>query len=101
MTPEQVVDGITRLAANMDGSVRWKRRTARSRVKTAPGRLPSGHRTWALFLDEADRHRIHHGTRPLPDDSPHVISARGLMFMRALARQWTPVLSSVCKRRGL
>jgi ATP-binding cassette subfamily B protein len=35
---------------------------------------------WAAFLDEADQHRTHRGTRPLPDDGPHVISARSLTF---------------------
>ncbi|WP_307814865.1 ABC transporter ATP-binding protein [Streptomyces sp. DSM 110735] len=35
---------------------------------------------WAAFLDEADQHRTHRGSRPLPDDGPHIISARGLTF---------------------
>ncbi|MFJ6841318.1 ABC transporter ATP-binding protein [Streptomyces griseoluteus] len=35
---------------------------------------------WAAFLTEAEQHRAHRGTRTLPVDGPHVITARDLTF---------------------
>lgn len=79
-----VVSG--RLEAAAAGTALFALRAATAALTTLTRALARVFRTglylddWAAFLDEADRHRAHRGTRPLPDDGPNVISARNLTF---------------------
>ncbi|MGW7386559.1 ABC transporter ATP-binding protein [Streptomyces sp. NPDC054794] len=78
--------GAGRLEAAAAGTALFALRTATAALTTLTRSAARIFRTglylddWAAFLDEADRHRTHRGTRPLPDDGPDVISARGLTF---------------------
>ncbi len=79
-----VVSG--RLEAAAAGTALFALRTATAALTTLTRAAARVFRTglylddWAAFLDEADRHRTHRGTRPLPADGPNVISARAVTF---------------------
>ncbi|MET8948805.1 ATP-binding cassette domain-containing protein [Streptomyces sp. NPDC004542] len=75
-----------RLEAAAAGTALFALRAATAALTTLTRALARVFRTglyldaWAAFLNEAVRHRTHRGTRPLPDDGPDVISARGVTF---------------------
>ncbi|MYV44282.1 ATP-binding cassette domain-containing protein [Streptomyces sp. SID2888] len=74
------------LAAAAAGTALFALRTATAALTTLTRALARVFRTglylddWAAFIDEADQHRTHRGHRPLPEDGPSVISARGITF---------------------
>ncbi|MFC4508474.1 MULTISPECIES: ABC transporter ATP-binding protein [Streptomyces] len=75
-----------RLEAAAAGTALFALRTATASLTTLSRATARVFRTglylddWAAFLDEAQRHHTQRGTRPLPDNGPDVINARGLTF---------------------